>query len=63
MKQQEEKKLVSPAGIEYGFSGAENLQTATKLKEGITCKVTGVQVLHGNKTARYKNIVRKVFQT
>ena len=42
MNQQEDKKLVSPAGIEYGFSGAENLQTATKLKEGITCKVTGV---------------------
>lgn len=37
-----DEKKTSPGGILYEFSGAENLATANKLKEGVTCKVTGV---------------------
>jgi len=37
-----EKKNISPEGREWDYSGGENLETATKLKEGIVCKVTGV---------------------
>ena len=38
----EEKECVSPEGRVWVYSGAENLETATKLKEGCVCKVTGV---------------------
>ena len=38
----EEKECVSPEGRIWAYSGAENLETATKLKEGCVCKVTGV---------------------
>lgn len=37
-----EKECVSPEGRVWVYSGAENLETATKLKEGCVCKVTGV---------------------
>ena len=38
----EEKECVSPEGRTWAYAGAENLETATKLKEGLVCKVTGV---------------------
>jgi hypothetical protein len=38
----EEKECVSPEGRVWAYAGAENLETATKLKEGLVCKVTGV---------------------
>ena len=38
----EEKECVSPEGRVWTYAGAENLETATKLKEGCVCKVTGV---------------------
>jgi hypothetical protein len=38
----EEKEYVSPEGRTWAYAGAENLETATKLKEGLVCKVTGV---------------------
>ena len=41
MKEQE-KECVSPEGRVWTYAGAENLETATKLKEGCVCKVTGV---------------------
>ena len=37
-----ERECVSPEGRVWTYSGAENLETATKLKEGCVCKVTGV---------------------
>lgn len=36
------KECVSPEGRIWTYAGAENLETATKLKEGEVCKVTGV---------------------
>lgn len=37
-----EKECVSPEGRVWAYSGAVNLETATKLKKGLVCKVTGV---------------------
>jgi hypothetical protein len=36
------KECVSPESRVWAYAGAENLETATKLKEGEICKVTGV---------------------
>lgn len=36
------KENISPEGREWEYNGAENLETATKLKEGIVCRVVGV---------------------
>ena len=38
----EESKVNSEENSRWAYSGAENLETATKLKEGLVCKVTGV---------------------
>ena len=35
-------KCVSPGGLAYTYSGREDVQTAKRLAEGETCKVTGV---------------------
>ena len=42
MKTNNNFKCVSPGGLAYSYSGREDVQTATHLAEGETCKVTGV---------------------